>query len=224
MAPPPKRGVLPIVGRGSIMRQTLIVFVTAALIGAGVASAQETGAGAGRFEIGAFPGGGMFFTQSSNGNEPDFSNYALGASFTYNANAWVGIEGEGGGSVGLHQTLSTEKLSLADRRSPSMWSYTGNIVVNPWGSNRSVVPYGTVGLGGLTMTPRGDAEQLGITNYETFLTGNFGGGLKWFSTHHFGVRADYRMFVVNGKDTAPAFFGNERRYGHRVQAGLVFTY
>jgi hypothetical protein len=206
------------------MRYTVVAFVTAALIGAGSAYAQETGAGAGRFEIGAFPGGGMFFTQSSNGNEPDFGNYALSASFTYNVNRWIGLEGEGGGSVGVHQTLNFASATLTDQRSPSMWGYSGNLIVNPWGSNRALVPYGTVGIGGLTVSPKGEAEALGILNYETFLTSNFGGGLKWFSTQHFGVRADYRMFVVNSKDTAPAFFGNETRYGHRVQAGLVFTY
>jgi hypothetical protein len=30
--------------------------------------------------------------------------------------------------------------------------------------------------------------------------------------------------VIDGKNTAPAFFGTATRYGHRVQAGLVFTY
>jgi hypothetical protein len=206
------------------MRHTVVAFVAAALIGAGVASAQETNAGAGRFEIGAFPGGGMFFTQSSNGNEPEFGNYALSASFTYNMNRWIGIEGEGGGSVGVHQTLNFNNLSVDERRSPSMWGYSGNLVVNPLGSDRAIVPYGTVGLGGLTMTPKGEVEALGINNYETYFTSNFGGGLKWFSTRHFGVRADYRLFVDNGKDSAPAFFGTETRYGHRVQGGLVFTY
>ena len=62
------------------------------------AYAQERVGGAGRFEIGAFPGGGMFFTKTSNGNEPEFGNYALGGSFTFNVNRWIGIEGEGGGT------------------------------------------------------------------------------------------------------------------------------
>jgi hypothetical protein len=206
------------------MRHRMIVCLGVALIGAATASAQETGARAGRFEIGAFPGGGMFFTESSNGNEPDFGNYALGASFTYNLNRRVGIEGEGGATIGVKQALQFSGQTITDRTSPSTWGYSGNLVVNPWGSSKAFVPYGTVGLGGMTMCPCGDAESLGIANYETFLTSNFGGGIKWFSTHGFGVRADYRMLVINGKDTAPAFFGNETRYGHRVQAGLVFTY
>jgi len=206
------------------MRHRVVAFAAAALVGVASVYAQETGGGAGRFEIGAFPGGGMFFTQSSNGNETEFGNYALGASFTYNANRWIGIEGEGGGTIGVTQTLQLAGQTFDDRKSPSTWGYNGNLVVNPWGSHRAFVPYGTVGMGGLTLSPKLEAERLGISNYETFLTGNVGGGIKWFSTHHFGVRADYRMFLINGKDTAPAFFGTDTRYGHRVQAGLVFTY
>jgi outer membrane protein with beta-barrel domain len=206
------------------MRCRLLMGVVGALFITGSAYAQETGAGAGRVEIGAFPGGGMFFTQSSGGNEPDFGNYALGASFTVNLNRWIGIEGEGGATVGLRQNFNVGPTAFTDQRTPSMWSYSGNLVVNPAGSDRSLVPYATAGLGGLTMCPCGDAENLGVTTYETYLAGNVGGGLKWFSTRHFGLRGDYRFFMVGNKDSAPAFFGSENRYGHRVQAGVIFTY
>jgi hypothetical protein len=206
------------------MRCRMLVSAFAMLFVAASAHAQETGGGAGRIEIGAFPGGGMFLTESSNGNEPDFGNYALGASFTLNLNRWVGIEGEGGGTLGIRQNFRVGPTTFADRRTPNMWSYSGNLVVNPGGSDRSLVPYATGGIGGLTMCPCGDAETLGISKYETYLAGNVGGGLKWFSTRHFGVRGDYRFFMIRNKDTAPGFFGNENRYGHRVQAGLVFTY
>ena len=206
-----------------MLRRVLMVLAAAAF-GVGTAYAQEGGAGAGRVEIGAFPGGGMFFTQSAQGNEPDFGNYALGGSVTLNLNRWIGIEGEGGGSVGLHQTFNVAGNTFTETRTPSMYSYNGNVVAHPAGSNRAIVPYATAGLGGLTMSPKGGVENLGITKYETFLAGNVGGGLKWFSTRHVGVRGDYRFFMVKSKDTAPVFFGNENRYGHRVQAGLVFTY
>ena len=205
------------------MRKAMMV-VAATLFAVGSAHAQEVGAGAGRIEIGAFPGGGMFFTQSSNGNEPEFGNYAVGASLTVNVNRWIGIEGEGGGTVGLHQNFTVAAKPFTDQRSPSMWSYNGNLVVNPGRSDRAVVPYLTGGVGGLTLCPCGGVDALGITTYETYLTGNVGGGIKWFSTRHFGVRGDYRFFMVKNNDTAPLFFGNENRYGHRVQAGLVFTY
>ena len=72
------------------------------------------------------------------------------------------------------------------------------------------------------MSPHREASTLGINTYKTYLTGNMGGGIKWFSTNHFGVRGDYRFFIVRNNDTAPLFFGNETRYGHRVQGGLIF--
>ena len=81
------------------------------------------------------------------------------------------------------------------------------------------------GIGGLTMTDyyARDVEALGVTKNETFLTGNVGGGLKWFATRHIGLRADYRMLMVKSKDNAPAFFGQENRCGHRIYGGLLFT-
>ena len=85
---------------------------------AAIASAQEGSVGAGRVEIGAFPGGGMFFMKSSNGNEPAFGNYALGGSLTVNLNRWVGLEGEGGGTLSdrsrcWNTWLSPESMRLS---------------------------------------------------------------------------------------------------------------
>jgi hypothetical protein len=205
------------------MRTTLIALIATVAM-AGGAYAQEPGAGAGRVEVGIFPGGGMFFTQSGEGDIPEFGNYALGAAATLNVNRWIGIEGEGGGTVGIRQNFNVGDVPFTNQRTPSMWAYNGNLVAYPRGSDHAVVPYGTAGVGGLTVCPCRDVDTLGIGAYETFLTGNVGGGLKWFSTRHFGVRADYRLFMVRNKDTAPAFFGNETRYAHRVQAGLVFTF
>ena len=188
------------------------------------AFAQERGVGAGRVEIGAFPGGGMIFTKTSNGNEPGFGNYALGGSFTWNVNPYVGLEGEGGGTLGVRQAFTFADRAYTNQRSPSTWMYHGNVVVNPGGSDRPLVPYLTGGLGGTTLSPHREASLLGNENYKTFLTGNLGAGVKWFAAPHIGVRGDYRLFVVENTNTAPLFFGGETRYGHRVQGGLVFTY
>jgi hypothetical protein len=204
-------------------RNTLALLVAFAL-GAGSAYGQEGTAGAGRFEVGAFPGGAIFFTESGNGTEPNFGNYALGGSLTFNLNRYVGVEGEGGGTVGIRQNFTAAETPFVNQRTPGMWMYHGNVSVNPFGNDRAFVPYATGGVGGLTMAPWGDVDALGVTTYETYLTGNAGGGLKWFSTERFGVRGDYRFFAVRNKDTAPWFFGNENRFGHRVQAGLIFTY
>jgi outer membrane protein with beta-barrel domain len=206
------------------MRARMVTGIFAALLCTATAYAQEPGAGAGRFEVGAFPGGAMFLTASENGNGTDFANYAVGGSFTVNLNQWIGLEGEGGGAVGVHQDFTLGTTPFTNQRTPNMWSYGGNIVVSPAGNHRSIVPFVVGGLGGLTITPTGNGNALGITNYDTYLTGNMGGGLKWFSTRHFGVRGDYRFFMVKNNDTAPLLFSNQNRYGHRVQAGLVFTY
>jgi hypothetical protein len=85
-------------------------------------------------------------------------------------------------------------------------------------ANRSaIVPYATGGVGGLSLFHR---ASLGINDTETFLTGNVGGGLKWFHGR-WGLRGDYRFLAVRSKDDAPSFFGRETRYGHRVYGGIL---
>ena len=143
----------------------------------------------------------------------------------YNVNRWVGIEGEAGNLVGIKQNVTFNGATYEDQHTPCMFGYTGNLVVNPWGSDRPFVPFVTGGLGGLTMLDTDEVSNLGITAKTNFLTANMGGGLKWFASRHWGVRSDYRLVLVDGKESAPAFFGRDSvRYGHRVSAGLVFTY
>ena len=76
------------------MARKVLVALAVVVFAAATAFAQEGGVGAGRIEIGAFPGGGMFFTKTSNGNEPAFGNYALGGSFTVNAIVLSGSKGK----------------------------------------------------------------------------------------------------------------------------------
>jgi hypothetical protein len=208
-----------------MLRRISSLFVGVLLAASG-AFAQEAGLGAGRIEISAFPGGGLVFQESGNGAEPDFANYALGGSFTFNFNRYVGIEGEAGGSFGIKQNLSTvEGVSLKEK-TPNSWLYMGNAIVNPLGNDRAVVPYAAGGMGGLTLldVTGEEAPLTGLTRNETYLMGNVGGGVKWFASRHVGMRADYRFFMVKSKDTAPAFFGVENRFGHRVAAGILLTY
>ena len=101
-----------------------------------------------------------------------------------------------------------------------MLSYTANLVVSaPTG--HSVIPYGTGGIGGLTMFER---PGLGVSNDETFLTGNVGGGVKWYAPNNrWGLRGDYRFVVSKSKDDAPSFFGRDNRYAHRVYAAVIIN-
>ena len=204
------------------MKRTLLTFALAALVGAGAAYAQEA-TGAGRLEVSAFPGGGMFFTSSS--SETNFGNYAVGAALGANFNRWIGVEGEVGHAAGIKQDLTFNGSTLTSQRTPSFLAYNANVIVNPLGNDRTLVPYATGGMGGLRLLNSSNVETLGIVNAENYLTGNVGGGMKWFTSRHWGVRGDYRLIVVNDKTAAPEFFGhNGLRYGHRVYGGLLFTY
>ncbi len=208
------------------MRRTILALVVAgAVIHVGSAYAQET-AGAGRVEFCAFPGGGVFFSEgTTTSQEPSFANYALGGSFTYNVNRWVGVEGEVGGGVGVSQSLTLSGTTLTSQKTPHMLAYNGNVIVHPGGNDRAFVPYVTGGLGGLTMFSNNNVLALGVVNNQTYFTGNVGAGLKWFAKSKWGLRGDYRFIMIRNDVNAPLFFAQQdNRYGHRIYGGLLFTY
>src|SRR6185295_9483251 len=187
------------------------------LIETGTAYAQESAPGPGAVVITIIPGGGTFFTEGKDTQGPSFGNYNLGAGVEVHFNRYVGVEGEVSGGLGVKQDLqfSGETLSA---KPPNLLNYSGNLVLSV--ANRSsVVPYVTGGVGGLTIF---DKASLGINETETFLTGNVGGGVKWFNGR-WGLRGDYRFIGVRSKDDAPSFFGQETRYGHRVYGGVLIN-
>ena len=198
-------------------RWIAVFLVVAGVVGTSHAYAQEISPGAGRVEISFIPAGGMYFTEESDSQQPSFGAYDLGAAFALNFNRYVGVEGEVSGALGLTQDLDFGGLTL-NRKTPHMLNYTGNVVLSA--ANRSsVVPYVTAGVGGLSLFEK---ESLGIGDTETFLTGNVGGGVKWYAGA-WGLRADYRFMGVQSKDDAPAFFGRETRYGHRVYGAVLLN-
>ena len=198
------------------------VAVAAVAMGTGAASAQERATGAQRWEVTGFPGGGIVFTEGSDeSGEADFGNYALGGSLTYNWNRYWGIEGEIGGAFGVDQRIGfAGRRSIGDASPPDMLAYNANAIFYPLKNDRRVVPYLTGGIGGLSMFEKAD---VGFDDDETFLTGNVGAGVKWYFGR-WGVRGDYRFFAIDSKDDAPAFFGRDNRYGHRVYGGLIFGF
>ncbi len=207
-----------------MFRKTLMT-ISAVALATGTAFAQETTApGAGRVEITAAPVGGIFFVPSSSETEPKFRNYGLGAAVTGNINRWVGVEGDITYAIGMRQNVTFNDAVLTDQKTPNLLSYSGNVIVNPWGSNRRLVPYLAGGAGALTMFNTTDVENLGVTTNETFFTTNVGGGLRWFASRNWGLRGDYRFIMIPSKDNAPVFFGQEDRKGHRLSASFVFTY
>jgi hypothetical protein len=198
------------------MGRRIAVLLVLAMLGAGTLFAQETAsAGPGTVEVTVIPGGATFFTSGNRG--PSFGSYTLGGALTYNVNSIVGIEGEVGGTLGVTQDLRFGGIT-ANAKTPDLINYTANLVVAA-PTRTAVVPYATGGIGGLTMFER---SGLGVNGSQTFLTGNVGGGLKWYAPNgRWGLRGDYRFITVRSNDSAPAFFGQETRYGHRVYGAVV---
>jgi hypothetical protein len=195
------------------------MLVVVGVVGTGRAYAQETAAGPGTVNVTIIPGGAQFFVEGKNTKGPSFANYGLGASVDVNFNRYVGVEGEVSGALGV-----TQDLLLAGRvsnlKTPNLINYSGNLVVSA-ANGSAVTPYVTGGVGGLTIL---NESPLGITQNKTLLTGNVGGGVKWFhSSGRWGLRGDYRFLATRSDDQAPAFFGAETRYGHRVYGGVLIN-
>ena len=199
------------------MKRNIAVLIAAlSLFGSSRVFAQSGSAGPGALEITLIPAGGTFFVEK--GRSPGFGNYDAGGSLTYNINRIVGVEGQAGGSLGISQNLAFAGSS-SDVKSPNLVTYSGNVIVSV-PTKSSVIPYVTGGVGGLTVLK---TTGLGINDVTTFVTGNVGGGIKWYASNRWGLRVDYRFIAVQSKDTAPAFFGQESRYGHRIYAGVIIN-
>jgi outer membrane protein with beta-barrel domain len=200
------------------MSRSFAVIALISFISVGSAHAQTTEStpGPGTFEVTIIPGGGTFFTEADNSNGPSFGSYDIGGSATVNFNRYVGVEGEVSGLLGISQSLDFVN-GTADVKTPHYLNYSGNLIVSA--GRGSVVPYATAGLGGLSQFER---AALGINDTTTFLTSNVGGGVKWYAGR-WGLRGDYRFIAVQSKDDAPAFFGQETRYGHRVYGGVILN-
>jgi hypothetical protein len=199
------------------LKGLLVLSAAAAFFAASPLYAQEAAPGPGTTQITIIPAGGTFFTEGKSSASPTFGNYTLGGSVTYNFTQWLGVEGEVGGALGITQDL-TRGGTISNLKTPNTLNYTGNAVFS-LPTHSAFVPYATVGIGGLTMFER---PALGIDNSETFLTGNVGGGLKWYAGR-WGLRGDYRFITVKSKDDAPAFFGEDTRYGHRFYGGVILN-
>jgi opacity protein-like surface antigen len=198
-------------------RQIAAFFTALTILGSGHAFAQEATPGPGTVEVTIIPGGGTFFTSSDNG--PSFGSYNLGGALTYNVNRFVGIEGEVGGTLGVSQNLQFGSIT-SKTKAPDQLNYTANLVQSA-PTHSSVTPYVTGGIGGLTMFERPEVGVIGTT---TLLTGNVGGGVKWYAPNgRWGLRGDYRFVSVRADQSAPAFFGQETRYGHRVYGGIIIN-
>jgi opacity protein-like surface antigen len=201
----------------SMIRSTAILIALLSIGGVNSVYAQDASPGPGTLEVTVIPAGGTFFTSGTSASR--FGNYTLGGAVTYNIDRLVGVEGEVSSSLGIAQDLRFGGLST-NQKTPDTLAYTANLVLS-LPTDSSLVPYATGGVGGLTMFNK---ASLGINSNQTFLTGNVGGGLKWYAPNgRWGLRGDYRFMVTQSQSTAPAFFGQDKRYGHRVYVGAIIN-
>jgi hypothetical protein len=215
--------------RGSKAVLTALVLVA----GCSIASAQETTIGAGKVEIGGFPGGGTFFTGGDDNTEVNFNVYTAGGDLTYYLNPKVAVEGEATGSVGWAQDVFFRNTKVIHNQMPAVWSYTGNVVFFPQGTTGKRVPfYITAGAGALSLQPRVPTKIFGYdkdtVGWQTFTTENIGAGIKIFraaDAPNWGFRIDYRLLFINSKSDAPAFFAHSKsRTGSRIYVGMLYTW
>ena len=139
-------------------------FLTALVLLAGcsAAFAQETTIGAGKIEIGGFPGGGTFFVSGDDNTEVNFNVYTAGGDITYYINPKAAVEGEFTGSVGWAQDVFFKNKKVIHSQMPGVWSYMANVVVFPGGTTGKRVPYYlTGGAGMLSLQPRIPDAQFG---------------------------------------------------------------
>jgi len=194
------------------------LFIAATVVvAASPVSAQEAKPGPGLVQVTIIPGGATFVTEGQSALGPSFGNYQLGGAVAFNVNRYVAIEGEVNEALGLSQDLQLGGLT-SNLKSPNLLNYSGNLVAyaRHYGG---VVPYATVGIGSLIAFKR---TEVGIDDTETFLTGNVGGGLNWYAGR-WGIRGDYRFIAIGSQNDAPAFFGQQTRYAHRVYGGVLLN-
>lgn len=204
--------------------------LTVAMLTAGsaVVSAQDQRPGAGKLEVGGFPGGGLWLAGGDDKTEVNFNNYDFGGDATWYVNPKAAIEGEASFGLGLSQNVNYQNKIVYRVQMPHTLSTSGNITIFPGGSARHVAAYVTGGAGVLTLYSRTAAARLfGLTQNEGFVTTNVGGGVKIFRRgdyRNWGFRIDYRVLMVNKKSDAVALFAqSKRRTGHRFYIGLLYT-
>ena len=205
-------------------RHWLVGMMAAAVLAPVVAAAQD-GRGAERMEIDSaiFGAGGLMIKSAAN-SESRSHSYVVSGAVTANVNKWFGVEGDVAWVVGHREAHALYGVVPIGPRAPNMAMYGGNLVYNPFASNRPLVPYLTVGGGGLTTFEVPPGSSFGLAGDTTYLTASGGGGLRWFPIRHWGVRGDYRMLHIrnNGREAAPG--SRVVRSAHRVYGALVLTF
>ena len=206
-------------------RSRALLIALVFLAGCAVASAQDLGAG--KVELGGWPGGGIFFVGGDDNLEVNFNNWGYGGGATFYMNPKIGVEAEVSYGLGLAQGVMYKGKEVFHVQVPNTLQTSGNIVVFPGGSGKQLAWYVTGGAGLLTLISRNSTKQFGITEAERHLATNVGGGVKIFrggDAHNWGFRVDYRLLMVSSSDSAAQFFAHSKsRMGHRIYIGMLYT-
>ena len=211
-----------------MVRSQAVLVALLLLCGATAAPAQSSDIGAGRLEAGFFPFGAALYVGGNDDDEVNFNTYNFGGHATWYFNRLAAVEGEGSLGLGIAQDIIAGNRFFEHIHVPHTFGFSGNVVVFPTGSDRQLAAYLTGGVGVLSLLERGAATQtLGLTGPESFLATNFGGGAKLFrggtGLASWGVRFDYRIFLVNSDESADPFFAStETRIGHRFYMGFQY--
>jgi outer membrane protein with beta-barrel domain len=204
--------------RRRIVRTFAGLVTACVLLSAGTVSAQ-TAVGAGKLEATLTPAGWLSVAAADTVAEPGFSQYVFGGAFAVNW-SMLGLEGEIFLAPGRSQDLQYGSPPTTIDGSPMVVMDSVTLVVPLIGNNHLVVPYGAAGIGEFTLMRTSDNVTQPDT--ETFTTGYFGGGVKWYRSSRWGIRVDYRYAAVRSKLHSPGdFFGEELRKANRLYGALT---
>ena len=203
-----------------LLARTAPMLLAAILVTAGVARAQE--AGAGRVEVdSALLGGGTLFIPSA---APRSIGYVFDAAANVNVSRRVGVEGDFAWAMSRQHTVGLAGVAPTAVRTPNMLFYTANVIFSPFGHGRRFIPYAEFGGGALGVLGGSASDSFGLAPGSTHLIANIGGGVRWFPIPHWGVRGDYRYIAV--RNTAPPGGIGVVPVGHvqRLYGALVLTF
>jgi len=200
---------------GRVLLSVLLVSV-----GSRVTVFAQSTVGAGKLEATLTPAGWLAVAEANDVSEPAFSQYLFGGAIAVNWSR-LGLEGEIYYAPGRSQDLTFGSQTVSDT-TPGVVLDSVTMVVPLMGNKRAAVPYGAAGIGEFTVMRTEDNVTQPDT--ETFTTGFFGGGVKWYRSSRWGVRGDYRFLVVRSKLHSPGdFFGEGQRNAHRIYGALVIN-
>ncbi len=219
------------------MRRRVLVCSLAMLLVAGPARAQqapggqtpqepkrEPNVGGETLEFGtALAGFGVLIFPSNSTASHQPHGYLFDAAAAWNIQKHVGVEFDFAWALQRKETTSISGVTPATTiASPNMLFYTGNVVFNPLGHKRRLVPYAEVGAGATSVLAA--EPDFGIPANSTHFTTSVGGGLRWFILRGFGFRGDYRFMPISGVPDSALAGVVAIRHVQRVYGAFLITF